>query len=247
MTMPLRRLFLALASLSLVVVSAKAELPIIAKARAWYGSEDALNSVQSIHYVGVVTQPGAQESGVPIEMIFAKPYRQRIVAKASKATETTVLDGYSAWQRIQDPKDATKWRIDLLPKDGLKRLRANNWENTAYFRGLERDGGRVVDEGDATADGVACRKVAFVHDPDIIFYRYFDKQTGRLVLTETEAHGTIRTEGEIVVNGIRFPQKLIMVTPSSKGGMQQATITFSSIRVNDALSDSLYAMPSMAK
>jgi hypothetical protein len=237
-------MFASVAVLAVAGVNARAELPIIAKARAWYGPEAALNAVQSIHYVGVLTQPAPNDAPVPIDMLFAKPFRQRIVAKAAKGTETTVLDAYDAWQKMQDPKDATKWTVTLLSIDGLKRLRANTWENLYYFRGLEKEGGQVADKGDAIADGVACRKVAFIHSPDIIFYRYFERATGRLVLTETEAGGSFRTEGEIVVNGIRFPKKLITTSPSTKGGMQTATLTFDRVTVNEPVPDELFTLPS---
>ncbi len=48
--------------------------------------------------------------------------------------------------------------------------------------------GKVTDMGSTKLDGVACRKIAFIHSADVIFFRYFDEASGRmLVLSETES------------------------------------------------------------
>lgn len=228
-----------------------AELPIIAKARAFVGSEAALNGLQSVRYTGtlVTTDPKdpAKETRAAMEIVFQKPEQQRIVATSDKLIEVTALDGYDGWQRIQDAADKTKWKQTLLGTEQIKRLRANTWENLSFFRGIERVGGRVEDQGPATIDGVACQKIAFIHAPNIIFYRYIDTATGRLVLTETESGGTIRESGEFRVNGIRFPKSIITATKNAKGEMQAVTINFDKVTVNEPLAPKEFAVPPLSR
>jgi outer membrane lipoprotein-sorting protein len=228
-----------------------AEPPIIAKARGYIASESALNNLKSVHFTGTVVTaaPGdpTKQAKTALEIMFQKPEQQRIVVTSDKTIEVTALDGYDGWQRVQEVADKAKWRQTLLGPEQIKRLRANTWQNVAFFRGIEKTGGRLEDQGATTVDGVSCQKIAFIHAPNIIFYRYFDVATGRLVLTETEAGGTIREQDEVVVNGIRFPRTLINVTKNAKGEEQKVTITFDKITVNEAIPAAQFAVPSMAR
>jgi len=227
-----------------------AELPIIAKARAFLGSEAALNAVQSIRYAGtlVVTDsvdPVAQTPAA-MDLVFQKSFQQRVQATSASRIEVTALDDYDGWQRVQDPADPTRWQQSLLGTDQIKRLRANTWENLAFFRGIERNGGRVEDQGPVTFEGIPCQKVAFIHAPNIIFYRYFELATGRLVYSETENGSSIRESGEIRVNGIRFPKSMTNTTRNAAGEMRTYTITFDRITVNEPSPPSHFAVPALS-
>jgi len=251
MTALLRRFVLV----SAIVVSASlasAEEPaIIAKARAFIGPEAVLNAVTSVHYTGTLIAPdptdATKQVRTAIEIIFQRPEQQRITATSDKAVETTALDGYEGWMRLQDPADPKKWRQTLLGTDQIKRLRANTWENLSFFRGIERNGGRLEDQGTKTIDGVTCQKIAFIHNPNIIFYRYFDVATGRLVFTETEGGGTIREQGEIIVGGIRFPRSIVTTTKNAKGESHTVTIDFDKVQVNETFPDSHFRVPAMGR
>lgn len=242
---PLR--FLAVAVAVLTVVARAAELPIITKARARLGSEAAIGDLKSIHYVGtlVTTDPAdpSKQQRAAIEIVFQKNDQQRITTTYDQLIETTSLDGYDAWQRKQDPTDPTTWQQTLQGAEQIKRLRANTWETLAFFRGLETRGGRIEDQGAVTIDGVACQKVAFIHAENIIFYRYFDLATGRLTLTETEAGGTLREQGEMIAAGLRFPKSLVTTTKNPAGKVQSVTITVEKITVNEVFPASFFAVP----
>jgi hypothetical protein len=233
--------------LAFTLATRAAEPPIIAKARAYIGAESALNAVRSIHYTGTLTTTDAtgKEVRAALEIIFQKPAQQRITATSDKTIETTALDDYDGWQRVQEKADATKWRETLLGADQIRRLRANTWENLAFFRGIERAGGRCEDQGPATIDGVACEKLAFIHAPNIIFYRFFDQATGRLVYTETEGGGAIREKGELTIAGIRFPKSIITTTKDPKGS-QVVTVTFDKIAVNESFAAGLFRVPALS-
>jgi outer membrane lipoprotein-sorting protein len=247
---PLRHFATVCAVLVVASAAHAADPAILTKARAYVGSEATLNGIKSIHYTGTLTtsnpSDATKQTRAALEIIFQKPYQQRIVATSDTNIETTALDGYDGWTRVQEVKDKTKWRQTVLGTDQIKRLRANTWENLSFFRGIETVGGKIEDEGTKTIDGVTCQKISFVHAPNIVFIRYFDVATGRLVLTETEAGGTIREQGEMVVDGIRFPHSIITTTKNPKGETQSVTITFDKITVNETFPATLFAVPSLS-
>jgi outer membrane lipoprotein-sorting protein len=237
--------FLLLSCLMVAATAAQAAEPaIIAKARAYLGGDAALNAITSLHYYGKLSLGAdAPKTPITVEIIFEKPYRQRSIITSEKGTEVTVLDGYDGWQRVEAAHDKTRWTLVLLKADQIKNLRANVWENLAFFRGLAAEGGRVDDLGQATVDGVPCRKLAFVHSPEVVFYRYFDAATGRLVLTETKRGESIREQGTIDVAGVKFPKVLTTDTVKPDGGKQTITITFDRITVNEPVPAGSFSMP----
>jgi len=247
---PFGRLVASVAFLLALVTAARAELPIVTKARAYLGPEEALNAVKSVHYMGSFQAPDPadlqKQAPVQVDIIFQAPYRQRTVRSTAAFIDTTALDDYDGWHRMQDPKDASRWRLQLLPTDQIKRQRAIAWENLGFYRGLEREGGKVLDQGPVAIAGVACQKLAFVHADNIIFYRYFEVATGRLVLTETESGASIREHGEILVNGIRFPKMIFSTAKGKDGKDETVTITFDRIAVNETFADSVFAVPSFS-
>ena len=245
---------LTLSCLSAFTVRAAADVEqVIARARAGVGSEAALAGLQSLHYAGTLTTTATDDKGAPrpvkvaIEIIFQRPYRQRIVATSENKIEITALDDYEGWQREQDSADSTRWRMTLLPTDQIKRLRANTWENLSFFRGIEQRRGQLKDLGSVVLDGKACRKLVFDHGDGILFTRYFDDATGRLILTETENGISIRESDETVVNGIKFPRKITSTSKLADGTERTVSIVFDKITVNETFADSLFAVPSMTR
>lgn len=227
-------------------VLVRADPETLAKARSYIGAESALDGVKALRFVGQLEIVGADspDSGTAqLEILFQKPDRQRITATNGTKSEVTALDGYDAWQRVSDSKDAAQWQVTLLGPDQIKRLRANTFENLAFYKDLGRQGGRIEDRGSATVDGVACRKLAFVHGPGIVFTRSFDAATGRLVLTETESGTAIREEGEIKAGGLRFPARIITTNPLPDGGSRTIRVTFTSVEVNPTIDAALFAIP----
>jgi len=227
---------------------------IIAKARAYLGPETALDGTTSIHYVGTlsgeetVKDKDGKEIKRPfkgsIDLIFQKPYCQRVVLISYKGTEMTALDDYEAWRRLELASDPKRWSLMLLDKDQVRSQRANTWENLAFFRGIERRGGQVEDLGPATIDGHACEKLAFVHEPGLTFNRYFDAATGQLVLTETGNGNLTREQGEVMVNGVRFPKSLVNITKDPATGRENTiVITLDKITLNENFPDRVFAVP----
>ena len=206
-----------------------------------------MNAIKSVHFTGTVntTNPAepAKPSTAKIEIIAQKPDQQRVVATTAKGVETTAVDGYEGWQRFQETANPKNQRLTVLKPEAVKRLRAQAWENLSFFRGIERQGGRVEDQGTTKIDNITCQKVAFIHAPGILFIRYFDVATGRLVRTETDDGGTTQEEGEQVVAGVRFPKIMKMTIKGAKGATQLVTIALESVKVNETFPAAVFRMP----
>lgn len=226
---------------------AQAEPAVISLARAYLGPQSTLDDIRSIHYVGTLDRldPDHADTGTThatLDMIFVKPMSQRLVIRAPEQTMTTVLDGYDAWDYRQKNGDPSKYRLIWLPANDIKVLRANTWENLYYYRRAE--GGSVEDKGPATIDGIECERVDFSHGPDIVYERYFDRDTGRLVLT-VRGGESFRESGEIRVDGIRFPKKIVSTAKTVSGKDLVSTATFDTIVLNEPLAPGLFAAPSI--
>ncbi len=221
-----------------------AEPAIIAKARAYLGTEAALNSVKTLHYYGELSIEGAEsETPISVEIIFQKPYRQLSMIKSERGSEETGLDGYDGWQRVIPKDDKSGWRLSLMAIPQIKSLRANVWENLSFFRGLESVGGEIKNMGQVEIDGVVCQKLAFSHGAEASFTRYFNLKTGRLVLTETLRGEKITEEGSTEVNGVKFPKVLKTVTTRGDGETQTVTIAFDRIVVNETIDPAIFGVP----
>ncbi len=251
----LRRFFPVLGLLLLGVLPAAAADEAdqwIAKARSYLGSESALNAVRSLHFQGSfagteqVPDPAdpkktiEQPVKVGIDIAFQLPMQQRQVLKSDKLQRVTALDGYDGWERVSDASGKSAARLTLLDGPSIKRLRATTLENLSFYSNRRGSSRKVRLDGDVTVDGVDCVKVVFVHSDNIMFARFFEKATGRLVKTEVSGGGEIREEGEIIVNGVRFPRK---VMNKSQNG-RVTTITFDKISVNEVFPADTFAVPS---
>jgi hypothetical protein len=239
--------FLACLMALLAPSAVRAEPAVVGLARAYLGPQSTLDGVRSIHFIGSLERldPDHADKGAvrtSLDMIFVKPMRQRLVVRDAKTSLTTVLDGYDAWDLLQDIADPTRFRLTWLQASVIKALRANTWENLYYYRAPE--GGVVEDKGPATVDGVECERVDFNHGSGTIFERYFDRDTGRLVLT-IRGPETFRETGEIRVEGVRFPKKIVSLTKTASGKDLVSTATFDSIVLNEPLNPALFAVPSI--
>lgn len=242
--------FLSLFLTLCVAASAQTEATL-QKARAFLGSDSARAAVKSVHYKGKLTTTVTDAAGeevtaeADIMITFAKPYYQRIEINAPDKSEITALDDYEAWQRIQNPEDASQWRLTILDAPQVRRLRANTWENLNFFGDITAIGGEIEDLGRVSVEGRSLHKIAFIHSPAVIFYRFFDPATGALVFSETDAGAEIRETGENRVAGLKFPQQVQTTSVRPDGGKQVVLVTFDSVVVNQGIDRSKFQMPSV--
>lgn len=217
----------------------------IAKARAYLGGEAALDAIHSIHFVGSTIESDAKGSSeaFPIDIVFQKDFQQRITVKKPVQTEIIALDDYDAWHRVQDTNAPDRGQTMLYVGEKVKQLRATSWENLAFFKGLERIGGAVVDDGLVDLDGKKVHKMTFVHEPGLVYIRYFDADSGRLVLSETDQGSRIREDGEIRAEGVRFPQRIVITNTEPSGEQRTVTINISKVTVNEKFPEDFFSVP----
>lgn len=248
----IRRLFVALPWL-FAIAGLQAEAPaIVAKARAFLGGDAELEAIRSIRYEGTLTftETGRKDEGggstQRIQILFQKPCQQRIEARTEDRVEVTALDGYEAWHQVADAADPAVSRLTLLSKDQIRRLRANTWQNLAFFLGIEREGGEIRDHGVVDLDGRTAHKLSFVHGKGIVFTRYFEPGSGRLLLTETEQGAQIREDGEIRAGGVRFPRRVVTTVSLPEGGDRVITARFDRVTINERFPPELFRVPFLA-
>jgi hypothetical protein len=251
------RLRLILASAATVALGAVTALaagpadPWIARARAYLGTETALNSIKSLHFQGhfngteKVADPADPAKTidrpvqVAIDIVFQYPMQQRQTLRSDKVERTTALDDYDGWERVTEIGGLGGSRLTLLDAAGIKRLRATTVENLSFYSDRLAGSRRVEFLGEETIDGVVCGKLSFVHTDSIAFVRYFEKATGRLVKTEIEGGAQIREEGETIIQGVRFPRQVVNQTADGRS----TTITFDKITVNEIQPPETFAVP----
>jgi hypothetical protein len=240
--------------LVLLLGSARADTDqTILLARSFLGEESALDAVTAVRYKGVLVSSTTNAEGEPqqttaaIEITFVEPFYQRIRITSAARIETTALDDYEAWQRIENPEDASQWRLTLLDTAQIRRLRANTWENLAFFKGLDAAGGKVEDLGRVDVEGKTLHKLAYDHGYGIIFYRYIDPVTGRLVMSETDTGARIVESGVNIINGVRFPNEVVTTSTRADGAVQRVQVEFESIEVNPDVDLQMFRVPSITK
>jgi len=247
---PLRRFRCLCVALSTVVLAgallAGASVEdTLARAREYVGGERALAAVTSLRYVGRMELSEADE-GQPrqvsgtIELIFQKPGQQRITQVIGKVKDVIGLANGEAWRRREEVGNPLRAQVAIMNLRQLRRIQAEAFENLSFFRGAETQGGRIELRGEARIDGHEAVKVAFVYPGAVTFVRSFDKKTGRLLQTETDDGAVVREEGDLVVNGIHFPQRLVSLSKSQAGGQVTSTISFDQIVVNEKFDPALF-------
>lgn len=231
------------------------EPAIVEKARSYLGTEAALEAVESIHLVGRVVKEGAggPAGGVSaaVDIVFEKPFQESITMIAPDRVIHTALDNYEGWQQVQTSVAAGQRAVDftrssqltLLNGEQTRVLRADTLENLWFYRGAERAGGAAEDGGAAAVDGIDCEKVVFTYSPGVVYVRYFDRATGRLVCSDTLGGARIREHGEIVAGGVRFPKSIVTVETEGPSKGTTSTYTFERIDVNGQIPADLFAVP----
>lgn len=212
---------------------------IVAKARAFLGGDAALKEITSISYVGEF-ETAEGDTGT-IRIIFQKPLQQRVEIVRGDLGEVTALNDFDGWRKTYDVTDEKRWSMTLLESAKIRELQANTWENLHFFNGIERRRGWIENEGVAEVDDRAAAKLVFNHPGGIKFTRFFDQETGRLLMTKTDEGSEIREAGEIRVDGVLFPETITM----SKDGEVLNEIRFREIKINEEFENGLFDVPSL--
>ena len=213
---------------------------VIAKAREYLGGDEKLESISTILYKGVFESPISGNSGY-ISILLKKPLMQRMEVLNGSVTEITAINDFEGWKRSVDNTNPNDWSFVILNLSELKRMRANTWENLNFFTGIEHLMGRVINKGPTHKDGRKAYLLIFEYDKGLYYERYFDIETGELISTINNNGVEIKEVGEIMVDGVRFPEKVITLVDGEVANI----VTFVDVLLNEEMDESLFDVPSM--
>ncbi len=209
---------------------------ILKKARSHIGDEVTLNKIESLRFQGKVTDSNGNKG--TLEIAIQKPYQSLQRLTINNSVTEFGLNDYEAWIKIYKVGDEANYGLVPANPDQLRRTRANAFENltffsekTGFFRKIEYLGKDII-------DGAEVEKVKVKYG-SIFFDRYFDSRSGELVFTKIESGEGIKENGEMFVDGIRFPESVTTILD----GQQRSFVQFDLIEVNPVLEDSLFQQP----
>ena len=101
--------------------------------------------------------------------------------------------------------------------------------------------GVVINKGRVRKSGRVANLLVFQYEDDLFFERYFDVETGELIATVTDQGLEMRELGEIIVEGVRFPDRVVSLI----NGEVVNTVFFDEIKVNEEIDQDAFKMPSL--
>lgn len=239
----LQTLLFALFSLSMVapLAATPTAAETIQRARVHLGGDAALDRVQSLIYRGTFETADAVTGQIVITL--KKPARQHLELIIDDTRRITAINDFEGWERVSRISNPEEWSMVLIDFNEFRRMRANTWENLFFFRGIEQMRGRVIDRGLVTFNEKEAHLLVFEYDRNLSYSRYFDPQSGRLYATVNDRGQEIREEGEMMVDGIRFPREII----SRVDGRDVMRVRFSEIRVNPPVDDQIFEVAPVSR
>ena len=123
--------------------------------------------------------------------------------------------------------------------DHKKSLIIQWFENLNFFRGIEKVRGTAENLGIVKRDGRDAHRVIFRYGGGLFYERLIDVKNGELLLTVNDQGLEIQEVGEIRVDGIRFPQKVMTLV----NGEIINTVSFETITVNEQFEDDVFELP----
>ena len=209
-------------------------------ARSYLGPDDKLDAIESVHYKGSLLY-STGDLGT-IEMVYQKPMQHRMVAVIGGRREVSVLDGSEGWTTFERVVDSVPLSIEIFDPIRILIMQASVREAFNFFRKPDTRNGEILYEGKETVNGRDCNVLTYHHGDGIAYQRYIDAETGQVHKTLDSKGVEYLEEGELIVDGLRFPKKLLS-TFSTAIGDQSMEFAYSSITLNEKLPDSDFVMP----
>jgi len=207
-------------------------------ARTYFGSEEKLNSVQSIYYEGNIINPGEKGNG-SFRLFLKKPHFQRMEIRVGDVQTITAVNGSEGY-RQQTVISTGKGRLGILNSSQVEKIIINTVENLFFLKGTEFRSGKINYLGKTELQGRNCYKLKFSYRDNKLFYeRYVDLETGKILATQDERGVIVYQRGEILSGGIRFSKSV----ESYKERMHLNTINFERIMVNAAMKEEIFDFP----
>ncbi len=210
---------------------------ILKKARQFISDEPTLNGVRSLRFEGTITNPDGKTGKISISL--QQPYKlMQSIQHDNGMVDEFGLNDYEGWLKRFKTDNPEVYALMPVDVARLKRLRANTYEGLNFFSTKTNYGRKIEYLGKEDLDGKPVEVVKILYG-SAIFVRYFDEETGELLLSEIENGERIQEQGELMVSGIRFPKYLI----TFRGDEQISHLEFNKIEVNPVFEDSLFTQP----
>lgn len=242
----MRRLtYILILSLLPLGLSAQAEMSTeeaIAHARAYQGSEELLDSVRTLIFRGTITRTASAEGEEVsnLEIYLKKPDKQRFVIRVENITDVRMVDGSIGYRltTLEEEGQPPRSRDVALTPQEIFAIQATTWQNLFFYKGIEKELGRVRSLGMKEFQGEDAYALRFEHTGNVFFEHHFHAETGRLMGTTTGSQIFIN-EGEQIVAGVKFPER---VRTTDQEGNEINFIDFHTIEVNAVLADTLFTL-----
>lgn len=209
---------------------------ILKKARSHIGDEMSLNKIKSLKFQGKIEDSNGNIG--TLKIAIRKPYQSLQQLVINDSVTEFGLNDYEAWIKIYRLGDDSIYRLVPATPDQLRRTRANAYENLTFFSEKTGFFRKIEYLGKDKFNGTDVEKVKVKYG-SIFFDRYFDIRSGELVFTKIENGEGIKENGEMFVDGIRFPKSVTTLLE----GEQRSFLEFDLIEVNPVLDDSLFQQP----
>ncbi len=214
----------------------------IAKARAYLGGDDKLKSVESITYKGSLLYSDGSTGSA--EIIFKKPYFQRFVAVVGDLKETSGLNDLEAWRKQEAIGVEGSASLGVYDPAEMYNMRASVWEYLNFYEAPAGRNKSVEFVEYASVNGVDCAVLRYLHGDGIWFTRCFDRETGKLVRTVSSRGALFVESGEIMVDGIRFPKRLMTVFLNAPDS-PRIEMEYGSIVLNRSIDNEIFKYPKL--
>jgi len=209
-------------------------------ARSYVGPDEKLDAIESVHYKGSLLYSSGDLG--TIEMVYQKPMRHRMVAVIGGRKEISVLDGSEGWTTFERVVDSVPLSMEIFDPIRILIMQASVREAFSFFRKPNIRNGEITYEGKETVKGRECVVLTYYHGDGIAYQRYIDAETGQVHKTLDSKGVEYLEEGELMVDGLRFPKKMVS-TFSTAIGSQSMEFAYSSIALNKKLPESDFVMP----
>jgi len=234
--------FFTVCVLALAALSASAQ-PLdefLKKARARLGTESALKNVESIRYEGDVFSPNGELFST-LTLVFDKPDRQLLRENQNGQVNQTAVNGLEGYLLSFADNDPANRILRALPPLQTKRMTSNAVENLYFFNGPRFvRGAETIDEGLVDFEGGQARKIVFQYPLGLVYVRYFDPNTAKLVATVSSDGLKMKERESIQSSNIRFPA---VVDTYDEDGKLLRTVKFTEIVVNGQIPPGYFDFP----
>ena len=220
-----------------VEVPASEPLPgVLAKARRFIASEAELRAVDTLHFSGSIHADSGFEA--KMELILLKPTSSWLRIETDESIEITANNAHEGYILVEN-KTTGQHQLNVLPGPAVARLANGAWERLNFFDNPQRRFGRIEHKGMVRYDDRMCEKVVFLYPGNIWSARYFESQTGKLLMTAFDTGQIFMEEGAIHAHGIRFPARLHV----RDGKHENKVIHFDSVVVNGEVDPEIFEFP----